>query len=96
MLHKKIASLGLAVALTAGALTGAATLTSAAPAEAASCRVSNLRTFSVHNASCTWVRHVNEIRGGAPKFAPWERAGKTSKQRACWVNVTRYGFDYVV
>ncbi|GAB2985447.1 hypothetical protein [Frigoribacterium salinisoli] len=96
MLHKKIASLGLAVALTAGALTGATTLTSAAPAEAASCRVSNLRTFSVDNVSCKRVRHVNEVRGGARKVAPWVPAGKTSKQRACWVNVTRYGFEYAV
>ena len=96
MLHKKIASLGLAVALTAGALTGATTLTSAAPAEAASCRVSNLRTFSVDNASCKRVRHFNDVRSAPRKFAPWVPAGKTSKQRVCWANVTRSGFQYVI
>jgi len=96
MLHKKIATLGLAVALTAGALTGATTLTSAAPAEAASCRVRDVGIWSAHNVSCTGVQHFDVIRGGARKYAPRARAGHTSKQAVCWANVTNYGFRYVV
>jgi len=94
---KKIFSLFAAGALVAVTFTGASTVTADAPAEAASCAVSNLGWWSVKNVSCTKARHYNTISGTTTKkFAPWATAGNVSDQAVCWANATGYGVEVII
>jgi len=80
---------GLAVA----GLIGIDSVSVVAPAEAASCLVSDVRHWSAYNRTCPRARHFNVLRNGEYKYANWATPGNVSDQQRCWVNMVRYGFE---
>lgn len=85
---KRIATMIAGAALAATALVGVQ-MSQPAPAQAASCRYSQLGWWSVKNDSCKSVQHVSLTASGF-KYGGKAATGKKSVQSACWVDAYNY------
>jgi hypothetical protein len=90
MVIKKL-MLGLAVVgtlVSAGVAVGAA---NAPSAEAAACWGQITQSQGKNYTGCGNAQHFNVLRNGQIKLGNVARANSWSRQKACWVGISKYG-----